>query len=171
MVEQSGAMGTLVVRACHDESELDQLYLAIGRQFGEAWDVADRRLDEPRRRFDRDHELMLVVVDDTGIRGGVIAFGDDVVTVRALGIDDEVRGHGLGRRLLDLVEVGALSRGARTIVLGAVDDARGFYERLGFRGKGAMREKQLPPPGAVRNRLVARAAAVLEPSSNTFDIT
>ena len=155
-------MASLRVRECRDESELEDLYLAIGRQFGERWAASDRRLDEPRARFDGDHELMLVLEDGTRIRGGVIAFGDEVVSVRALGIDDELRGQGHGRRLMELVEARALVRGARRIVLGADDEARGFYERLGYRGKRTMRAKDLPPPGAVRSRLVARAAAVLE---------
>ncbi|MDQ3842064.1 MAG: GNAT family N-acetyltransferase [Actinomycetota bacterium] len=159
---QSGCIEGVVVRECRDESELEQLYLAIGRQFAEEWQADDRRLDEPRRRFDSDHELMLALVDCNGIRGGVIAFGDDEVTVRALGIDAELRGYGRGRRLLELIEARALVRGARRIILGAADEAGGFYERLGYRGKRTMREKQLPPPGAVRSRLVARAADVVE---------
>lgn len=150
------------MRHCRDEAELEELYAAIGRQFGGGWNGSDRRLDEPRRRFGADQELMLALVDGSVIRGGVIAFGDDVVTVRALGIDAELRGHGYGRRLLELVEARALVRGARAIILGAAEDAGGFYERMGYRGKRTRREKQLPPPGAVRSRLVARAAAALE---------
>jgi len=168
--EQSVPVGTLIVRECRDISELEELYLAIGRQFGQEWDASDRRIDEPRRRFDSDHELMLVLVDGTTIRGGVIAFGDDLVTVRALGVDYELWGHGRGRRLMELIEARALVRGAGTIVLGAAGEARGFYEALGYRGKRAVREKHLPPPGAVRARLVERAAAALEPLSSGFQI-
>jgi ribosomal protein S18 acetylase RimI-like enzyme len=164
-------MTSLRVRECRDESELEDLYLAIGRQFGESWAASDRRLDEPRARFDRDHELMIVLEDGTRIRGGVIAFGDDVVSVRALGIDDELRGQGLGRSLMELVEARALVRGARRIVLGAEDEARGFYERLGYRGKRTMCAKELPPPGAVRSRLIARAAAVLEHLPSGLPVT
>ena len=159
-------MGAVIVRQCRDEAELEELYVAIGRQFGEGWKGSDGRLDEPRRRFGTDRELMLALVDGSAIRGGVIAFGDDVVTVRALGIDAELRGQGNGRRLLELVEARALVRGARAIILGAAEDAGGFYERMGYRGKRTRREKQLPPPGAVRSRLVVRAAAALEDLSS-----
>jgi hypothetical protein len=98
-------MASLRVRECRDESELKDLYLAIGRQFGEPWTTSDRRLDEPRARFDGDHELMLVLEDGTRsrIRGGVIAFGDEVQSVRALGIDDELRCQRHGRRLMELM--------------------------------------------------------------------
>jgi GNAT superfamily N-acetyltransferase len=112
--------------------------------------------------FDGDHGLMLVLEHGTKIRGGVIAFGDDVVSVRALGIDDELRGHGHGRRLTEPLEARALVRRAQRMVLGADGEAGGFYERLGYRGKRTLRAKDLPPPGAIRSRLVARAAAVLE---------
>ncbi len=158
-------MGSVVVRQCRDQADLEELYRSIGRQFGEEWDASDRRLDEPRLRFGRDRDLMFALVDGTRIRGGVIAFGDEIVTLRAVGIDEELRGQGHGRHLLELVEARALVRGARTIVLGACDEARGFYERMGYRGKRTMREKHLPPPGAVRSRLAARAAAALEEAS------
>lgn len=152
-------MGRVILRRCRHEADLEELYCAIGRQFAEEWDAGDRRLDEPRSRFDRDRDLMLALVDGTRIRGGIIAFGDDIVTVRAIGIDEELRGQGHGRRLLELVEGRALVRGARAMVVGAADEARGFYDRMGYRGKRTMREKQLPPPGAVRSRLAERAAA------------
>jgi hypothetical protein len=59
------------------------------------------------------------------------------------------------------VEVQALTIGAVNIVLGAAERARGFYEHLGFRGKHAMREKQLPLPGPVRDLLTSRRLAGL----------
>ncbi len=56
----------------------------------------------------------------------------------------------------------ALSSSAASDHPRAAEDAGGFYERMGYRGKCRRREKQLPPPGAVRSRLVARAATALE---------
>lgn len=150
-------MGDPVLRSCRDLYELTQTYVTIGRQFDEEWNGDDRRLEEPRRRFDSDRELMVAVADGPVIKGGVIAFGDELVTVRAIGVDPDIRGLGIGRRLLEIIEARALARGARAIGLGAAADARGFYERMGYRGKRTMREKQLPLPGVVRDRLVARA--------------
>ena len=63
------------------------------------------------------------------------------------------------RRLLEAVEVEAMLRDARAIVLGADEGARGFYDRMGYRGKHAMRMKELPLLGAVRTR---RAQALAE---------
>jgi GNAT superfamily N-acetyltransferase len=147
----------LTLHACRDLAELLAIHAAIGRQFNETWTGNDRRLDEPRRRFLTDRELMVAIADGEAVRGGVIAFGDERVTIRGIGVDAAIRGFGVGRRLLEIVEAQALLRGARAISLGAADDARGFYEKMGYRGRRAMREKQLPPPGAVRDRLVARA--------------
>lgn len=158
---QSQAVSEVIMRTCRDLGDLVAIYEAIGRQFGEIWSGDDRRLAEPRLRFDADRELMTAVVEGDCVRGGVIAFGGDTVTVRAIGVDQELRGRGIGRRLLEVVEARALVRGARVIGLGAADEARGFYERLGYRGKHTMREKQLPLPGVVRDRLAARARAEL----------
>ena len=67
----------------------------------------------------------------------------------------------MGRRLLEAIEVEALVRGAREIVLGAAVEARGFYTRLGYTGKHAMRLKQLPLPGRVREHRTAKLAAAV----------
>jgi GNAT superfamily N-acetyltransferase len=149
-----------VVRWVRDRDELVATFLAIGRQFSPPFTAGDRRLEQPLARFDSDRDLMLCVDPGDGqLGGGVIAFGDDLVTVRAIGLDPALRGRGLGRRLLTTVEAVAMRRGARTISLGAAEGAAGFYERLGYRGKHSMRSKDLPPPGALRDR---RAAALLE---------
>jgi len=42
--------------------------------------VSDRRLDEPRSRFDRDRDLSWRWFDGTRVRGGS-RFGDEIVTV------------------------------------------------------------------------------------------
>jgi GNAT superfamily N-acetyltransferase len=151
----------LTLRACRDLAELVAIHAAIGRQFNETWTGDDRRLEEPRRRFFTDRELMVAIADGEAVRGGVIAFGDEHVTIRGIGVDAAIRGFGVGRRLLEVVEAQALLRGAHAISLGAADDTRGFYERMGYRGRRTMREKQLPPPGAVRDRLVVRARSKL----------
>ena len=147
------------VRWVRDRDELVATFLAIGRQFSPPFTADDRRLEQPLARWGTDAELSLCVDLGGGrLGGGVIAFGDDLVTVRAIGVDPDLRGRGLGRRLLTSVEAIAMARGARTISLGAVEAATGFYERLGYRGKHAMRAKDLPLPGPVRDR---RAAALL----------
>ena len=147
------------MRSVRSPDELIATYLAIGRQFASTFQPDDRRLDEPLARFDRDRELMLCVERGGSLKGGVIAFGDDVVTVRAIGVDEDVRGLGVGRRLLETVEALAMRRGAREVALGAAEGARGFYERLGYAGKRAQRRKELPLPGRMRDLRAERALA------------
>lgn len=150
------------MRMVRSPEELVATYLAIGGQFATPFEPHDRRLDEPMARFDRDRELMLCLERHGILRGGVIAFGDDVVTVRAIGVDVDLRGLGVGRRLLETVEALAMRRGARQISLGAAEGARGFYERLGYAGKRAQRRKDLPLPGRMRDLRAERALAGLD---------
>lgn len=150
------------MRMVRSRDELVATYLAIGRQFGRPFQPDDRRLEEPLARFDRDRELMLCLDHDGTLRGGAIAFGDDAVTVRAIGVDEDLRGVGIGRRLLETIEALAMRRGARQISLGAAEGARGFYERLGYAGKRSGRRKDLPLPGRMRDLRAERALAGLD---------
>jgi GNAT superfamily N-acetyltransferase len=53
--------------------------------------------------------------------------------VDGLWVAEELRGRGLGRRLLLAAEAAAIERGCRGAWLGTFDfQARGFYERLGY---------------------------------------
>jgi len=126
-------MGSVVVRQCRDEAELEELYRSIGCQFGEEWNASDRRLDEPRSRLGRDRDLMLALVDGTRIRGGVIAFGDEVVTVRAIGIDEELRGQGHGRRLLELVDRRLLVGGELVLSCWGLPRGEARHQSVGVR--------------------------------------
>ena len=67
-----------------------------------------------------------------------------------------MRRRGIGRRLVETIELEAMTLGARTISLGAADESRGFWERLGYRGKHAMRQKDLPGPGRVLDARLAK---------------
>jgi len=148
----------IVMRRLRDRDELRAAMDVVDRQFPEV-DHDERRLAEPMANFERDRSLMLCLEANGEMRGAVVAFGSTQVTVRAIGMDAQLRGAGFGRRLLEAVEAGAMLGSASAIVLGAVDDARGFYDRMGYRGKHTMRMKELPLPGAVRTR---RARAMLD---------
>lgn len=156
-----------IIRRVRDEAELVVAFDAIGRQFDPPQRAPDRRLDQPLARFPADRPLQLVVVGEDGaLAGGVIAFRhlDDLgsVTVRSIGVDASLRGQGIGRTLLEIVELEAMVLECRAIHLGAVDDARGFYEALGYRGKRTMRAKDLPAPGRLTEHRIAKARAALD---------
>jgi GNAT superfamily N-acetyltransferase len=62
-----------------------------------------------------------------------------VVQLTALVVSPDVRGRGVGRALVGVVERWAAERGADRLVLTTAlhrADARGFYERLGFEHTG-----------------------------------
>ena len=53
--------------------------------------------------------------------------------IDGLWLTEQLRGRGLGRRLLLAAEAVAIKRGCRGAWLGTFDfQARGFYERLGY---------------------------------------
>lgn len=84
---------------------------------------------------------------DGQVVGGCVGRTEDVwqwLTVDTMWVSEELRGHGLGRALLDAVEAEARSRGCRWSKLNTFDfQAPGFYERCGYAEYG--REVDYPP--------------------------
>lgn len=141
------------IRPVDSLGELAATFDVIGAQFVPAITHDDRRFQDLARRFSEDRPLMLAVEevapqDITGrIVGGALAFGGRGITLRAIGLEARVRRQGLGRRLMERIELEAIRRGAGGISLGASDDSKGFYARLGYAGRGTMMHKGLPLPG------------------------
>lgn len=68
--------------------------------------------------------------------------------VKDFWLPDDLRGSGIGRRLMEALEREVLSRGATLIHLDTFDfQARGFYERLGYEVVGEVR---YPKSGRMR---------------------
>ena len=108
---------------------------------------AQRELNDRLVRFNRLHadwrpETFCVVVRDEkrtlkGGAAGVVNMG--LVYVHALWLDDELRGKGVGRRVMLALEEEARRRGASRAALDTYDfQARDFYEHLGYRVYGAL---------------------------------
>jgi GNAT superfamily N-acetyltransferase len=158
-----------VIRPVASLEELAATFDIVGAQFVPAITHEDRRFQDLARNFPADRPLMLLVEEvephnSTGrIVGGALAFGGRGITLRAIGLEPHVRRQGLGRRLMERVEIEAIRRGAGGISLGANEDSKGFYARLGYAGRGTMMHKGLPLPGRfleARLRKLARAAEV-----------
>ncbi|MFD2081785.1 Acetyltransferase (GNAT) family protein [Actinopolymorpha cephalotaxi] len=139
---------TYDIRPVESEQELIEAFDVLGAQFPKPFTHEDRRFTDLARRFPQDRSLMLVVEDGGLLVGGALAFrggeagpGCDV-TLRTIALVAEHRGSGLGRRLVECIEQEATRLGVRGIGLGA-DEAVGFYQHLGYRGKGGM-YKALP---------------------------
>jgi GNAT superfamily N-acetyltransferase len=149
---------TVTIRRVRDVAELEATIAAVSRQFDPPLDRHEHRFHEIVDDFEAHRAFHRCVVDDaTGaIVGGVIGVRAGVsVGVRGIGIDAAHRRGGIGAALLRALELEAMAAGAVEVHLGSRHDARGFYERLGYRGKRTMKSKTLPPPGTVRDRLVA----------------
>src|SRR5436190_13562193 len=91
-----------------------------------------------------EHDREPGTVHAIGLAGGVpAAAGRAVVTeggrakIGRMAVIDELRGRGLGSRLLEFLEAEARRRGAREAVLWAQLQAQPFYERHGYRAAGS----------------------------------
>lgn len=156
--------GVLTVRAVRSVPELVRTFDVVGTQFTPSFTSSDARFVEVRRAWPDDRLLLLVAERDDGIVGGALGFrarsGD--VVLRTIGLDPDVRGLGLGRRLLETLVMEAMALGAHSVGAGGVEPAtKGFYERVGFHGRGSTMRRDLPPPGPVRDLHVRRLRAAL----------
>ena len=80
-------------------------------------------------------KITVVVRDKSGaVRGGTIGrIAGDSMYVEVVWNDDEARSHGLGRRMMRLLEDEARKSGAREAWLYTMSfQAKPFYEKLGY---------------------------------------
>ena len=133
------------IRRVASIEELKETFDVLGTQFTPPIAEKDRVFTDLVDHYSQDRQLMLVVEKDGQIVGGALGFGD---TLRVIALKPEVRGKGLGRRLIQTFEVSAMRHGVPMISLGAAEYAKAFYERMGYRGKSSM-HKELPLPGRV----------------------
>jgi GNAT superfamily N-acetyltransferase len=142
-----------VLRPVTSVLELTEAFDLIAAQMTPRITHADRRVHDLARRFPEDRPLMLVAEHQGRIVGGALAFrkvsqGGSGVTLRMIGLEPSARGQGLGRRLMQRLELEATRLGASAINLGgASGEIKGFYTHLGYAGRGTMLSKGLPLPG------------------------
>lgn len=96
-------------------------------------------LKAPASSFDR-----FWVVEEGGRVGGCVGLAlGDPAELKKLYLDARLRGQGLGRKLIALVEEAALAGGARRIELWSdtrFTTAHAVYERCGYRKTGRTRD-------------------------------
>jgi len=106
---------------------------------------------------------MLVAERRGRIVGGALAFGKgrkggSGATLRMIGLEPSARGLGLGRRLMQMVELEATRLGIVAVNLGGAEgEIKTFYARLGFSDRGSMMSKGLPLAGRFLEARVQRA--------------
>ena len=144
-VSSDEARESYTIRMVASAEELVAAFDVLGAQFTPPLTHEDPQFVQLRDGYPEDRRLMLVVEQKGRIVGGVLGFGN---TLRIIALEPAARGKGLGRRLMQCYEVGAMRRGVQGISLGAIEGAKGFYERMGYHGKSSM-HKELPLPGRV----------------------
>jgi GNAT superfamily N-acetyltransferase len=110
-----------------EEADVESIQLAIRHGI---------RTADPSDVGTRDYRPLVLALraPDGALVGGV--YGATMwgwLMIDGLWVADDVRGRGLGRRLLMAAEAMAVERGCRGVWLGTFDfQAREFYERLGY---------------------------------------
>ncbi len=150
-----------VIRSVESMEELAEAFDVIGAQMTPSFTHEDLRFGDLARCFPGDRSLMLVVEDRGRIAGGALAFR---TTLRVIGLVPDARGKGLGRRLVERLELEAMRLGRGGIALGASGDVKGFYRHLGYAGRRSMMHKELPLPGRA---LEARLRKLTEAGGGT----
>ena len=113
---------------------------------------------EPTHWFKKEEGAIVVKNDDGEVSGAASFYvKDDLMHISSLGSD---KGKGFGRLLLNSIETEARSRGLSTIRLDSVDEAKGFYEKMGF----TIDEKN------VATKQVQPASVSQEPSINDIPL-
>lgn len=87
------------------------------------------------------HVLFAVARDAGGqaVGCGAIVLGDEFGELKRMFVSPRARGHGLARRLLDLLEAEAAARGCRTAMLETgpyQPEALGLYAACGYQRRG-----------------------------------
>ncbi len=122
------------IRTVEDRAELSQVFDLLSGAMAERIDTSDVRFRDLDARFPTDRPLMLAAVAQGRPVGGALAFrnDDDWASLRMIGVVEEYRHRGVGRRLVDHVETEARTLGVEALGLGTDDDLVGFYFHLGY---------------------------------------
>jgi GNAT superfamily N-acetyltransferase len=107
---------------------------------------------------------MLVVEQGGRIVGGALAFrkarkGGQGATLRVISLEPSARGLGLGRRLMQTLEIAAIRLGIVAINLGgAAGEIKNFYTHMGYTGRRSMMSKGLSWSSRFLEARLGRAA-------------
>src|SRR5215471_8689420 len=115
------------IRPVASVRELASAFDLVGEQFEPKATHEARGFQALQRRFTADRRLMLIVESRGRIVGGAFAFRTSrlSVTLRMIALQPGARGTGLGRRLMEAIELEATRLGAGGIALGG---ARGHVK-------------------------------------------
>ncbi|MDB5196876.1 MAG: acetyltransferase [Flaviaesturariibacter sp.] len=82
--------------------------------------------------------LMMAAYEDDQLLGCCMLVEEDPQTVRLrqMAVLNDLQGKGVGKALMNFAENLARDRGYKTITMHARKNARGFYEKMGYKVKG-----------------------------------
>lgn len=129
-------MANLIVRLAHIPQELPQVYKIRYLVFQIEQGV------DPTLEFDGKDENahhLIAFLDEKAVGTARIRFLEEqTAKVERVAVLPEVRGQGIGRRLMDYIETFLAARQVTEIYMHAQEPVREFYEKLGFvpEGKG-----------------------------------
>ena len=111
---------------------------------------------------------MLVASTGDRIVGGALALRvGDAVKVDVIALEPDVRRKGIGRRLMERIELEATRLGARGMYLGGANaENRAFYWRLGLQGRKSLMQKGLP----LRARSRIESGGMADESEHRSDV-
>jgi GNAT superfamily N-acetyltransferase len=123
---------------------LSQAQLALARLYGfPCW--AKLKAEVHRRRAhptrDRDRSITIRAIESVE----ELVQSELVIPRHVIALEPDVRRKGIGRRLMERIELEATRFGAREMYLGGANaENRAFYWRLGFQGRKSLMQKALP---------------------------
>lgn len=126
------ADGRVRIRSAADLGRLAVVEALMAQEL-EGWYESWRGEDFFRSRFPGEADLMLVAEHEGCVLGGILAHAEQSgASVDGIAVVPSFRRQGLGRALLSSLEAQAAMRDLEEIVLGAGDDAVGFYRRCAY---------------------------------------
>ncbi len=121
------------IRSVEDREELRRAFDLAGAQLPERLNSSDFQFGDLDAQFPDDRPMMLVAIAEGRTVGAALAFRNDDgwVTLRIIGIVEDLRHRGIARRLVEGIESEARMLGVEAIGLGT-DGAVGFWFHLGY---------------------------------------
>jgi predicted GNAT family N-acyltransferase len=125
----------ITVRLAESNADVEQCIRLRWTVFVEEQGVPPSLEIDAHDRADAVHALAL----KDGVPCGavrIVFVEPGVAKIGRMAVIDDVRGQGIGRKLLEFLETEARRRGASRFTLGAQVHARPFYETFGYKAQG-----------------------------------
>ena len=119
-------VGEITCGSSEHEQALDLRNRILREPLGVTWTAEERAAEKIDRHFG--------LFDESGLIACVVVkdLGNATVKIRQMAVEPDQQGSGVGRALMEGVEVQLREDGVERVELNARDTAVGFYEKLGY---------------------------------------